>query len=142
LSALAPPGGAGERHQREDAALSIVVSAHHQEHVLRLDHDEQRPDDERDQAEHLLRVWRVSHRPHGFAQGVERARSDVAEHDAQGCQGTCARTNSPGSVLDGHLRQCDETRKAAAGSNEGPLHARTFSAAPERELSAEGEWRL
>ena len=43
-----------ERRQREDAALAAVVGAHDQRDVLERDDDHQRPEDHRQDAEHVV----------------------------------------------------------------------------------------
>ena len=42
----------GERHQRERAAFAFVVGAQQDEHVFGGDDEQQRPDDQRQDAEH------------------------------------------------------------------------------------------
>ena len=44
-----------QRHQGQDAALAMVVRAHHEDAVLDRDGDDQRPDDQREQPERVLR---------------------------------------------------------------------------------------
>ena len=41
----------GQRHQGQDAAFALVVGAHHEEHVFDGDDDDQRPEDQREDAE-------------------------------------------------------------------------------------------
>ena len=78
-----PERALGERHQRQDAAFALVVGLHQEQHVFRRDDDQQRPDDERDDADHLVgaeaRAFELAERG---LQRVEGARADVAEHDA------------------------------------------------------------
>ena len=50
---LLPKGALRQRHQREDAALALVVGLHQEQHVFRRDDDQQRPDDERDDADNF-----------------------------------------------------------------------------------------
>jgi hypothetical protein len=38
---------AGERRQGEDAALAMMVGAHHVDQIFERDHDDERPNDER-----------------------------------------------------------------------------------------------
>jgi hypothetical protein len=70
----------------QDAALPVVVGAHHQQHVLDRHDDRHRPEDQRDDAVdavrghgHGVRVGGVEDR----LDGVDRAGADVAEDDAQ-----------------------------------------------------------
>ena len=80
----APP--AQQRDQRHDAALAVVVGAHRQQDVGDRDDDHHRPEDQRDDAEHVVRAdrdrVRVGRVEHGL-QGVDRAGADVAEHHAE-----------------------------------------------------------
>ena len=43
-----------ERDQRQDAALALVVGAHDEEQVLDRDRDDERPEDQRQDAEHVV----------------------------------------------------------------------------------------
>ena len=47
-------GGRNLRHQRHDAALAVVVGAHHVADVLARDDDDQRPEDQRQHAQHVV----------------------------------------------------------------------------------------
>ncbi len=78
-----------QRHQRQRAALAIVVGAQQDHDVFQRHHDDQRPQDQREHAEHGLRVdaaCRAAGRDHGFAQRVERAGADVAIDDADAAE--------------------------------------------------------
>ena len=73
---------ADERQQREDAALAVIVGAHDEDRVFDRDDDDQRPEDQRHDAEHGFRRH-LPGRTGGFGgdvEGIERARADVAEH--------------------------------------------------------------
>jgi hypothetical protein len=73
----APRGKAlRQRHQRERAALALVVGAQQDENVFECDDDDQRPQDHRKNAEHVGRA--AAGCIDGLAQRVERARADVA----------------------------------------------------------------
>ena len=53
----APPERAGrERGQRQRAALAVVVGAQQDQHVFDRDDDDQRPQDQRQHAEHGRRA--------------------------------------------------------------------------------------
>ncbi|KAG1242640.1 hypothetical protein G6F65_022913 [Rhizopus arrhizus] len=56
----------GQRHQRHDAALAVVVGAHDDGHVLQRDHDVQRPERQRQHAQHGCTAgwYRYRRRPH------------------------------------------------------------------------------
>ena len=72
-----------QRGQGEDAAFALVVRAHHDRDVLDRDDEQQRIDDQRQDAEHVLVRRRHGMRAEeAFAHRVERARADVAVDDA------------------------------------------------------------
>ena len=74
---------AEQGHQGDDAALPVVVDPHGEVDVLDGGDEEERPQDQRQRAEHGRRVRMGSGVvEHGF-QRVERARADVAEHHAE-----------------------------------------------------------
>ena len=85
---VVPHDALEQRHQRERAALAVVVGAHDQEHVFERHDDDQRPQDQRHDAEHHLAGERAAGRGGGEAllEGVERARADVAVDDADGAE--------------------------------------------------------
>ena len=93
-AAPAPSGRGGhQRGQREDAAFALVVGAHHDRDVLDRDDEQQRVDDERQHAEHVL--VRRRHRvraEEALAHRVERAGADVAVDDAEGGEDDCRAT--------------------------------------------------
>ena len=88
-SDAAPPPSArcGERHERQRAALALVVGPQQDEDVLDRDDEHERPQDQRQHAEDHLAghggpaAGRGGHR---LAEGVERARADIAVDDAEG----------------------------------------------------------
>ena len=75
-----------ECQQRQDATLAVVVGLHHEHHVFDGDHDDQRPEHERQDPE---QVEPVEGLPAGggdveaLFERVEGARADVTEDDAQ-----------------------------------------------------------
>jgi hypothetical protein len=71
-----------EREEREDAAFAVVVRAHHHDEVLDRDHPHHRPDDEREEAHHVVGVSGMPLSGLNAVFSVQRARSDVAEDDA------------------------------------------------------------
>ena len=77
--------GIEQGQQRQDAAFAPVVGAQHQRLVLERDDQDQRPEDERQHAQHVGRrefdaeVWRKA-----FAQGIQGTGPDVPIHDTQG----------------------------------------------------------
>ncbi len=75
-------GALGEGEERERAAFAVVIGAQDQDHVFERDDDEERPEEERDDADDFGRGDAVGAGPgERFAQGVERACPDVAVHD-------------------------------------------------------------
>jgi hypothetical protein len=80
----ARPRVGDERHQREDPPLAPIVRAQDDDHVLDRNDEDQRPDDEGQDPEHVGWAHRDRVRSvEALAQRVERARSDVAVDDAQ-----------------------------------------------------------
>ena len=77
-----------QRHQRQCAALAVVVGAEQDHDVFQGHHDDQCPEDQRDDPEHGLGGWLPSARgsDHRFAKGVEGASADVAIDDANAAQ--------------------------------------------------------
>jgi hypothetical protein len=74
-----------ERHQREGAALAVVVGAQQHEDVFQRHDERQRPQDEREHADHRFsrrRPAALGGRD-GFAERIKRARADVAVDDSQ-----------------------------------------------------------
>ena len=71
--------------KRQRTALAVVVGAQDEQHVLDRDDHDQRPEDERHDAEdHLAREGASSRSGgEGLLQGIERARADVAVHDPE-----------------------------------------------------------
>ena len=75
-----------QRDERHDAALAVVVGAHHQGHVGQRDDDHHRPENQRHDAVHIVRADRHGVRVVGVEDGldgVDRAGADVAEHDTE-----------------------------------------------------------
>jgi hypothetical protein len=77
-----------QRHQRQRAALAVIVGPQQQQHVFRRDHNEQRPQDQRENAEHDGPRDRLSlrRRADSLAKGIKRRRSDVAKDHADTSQ--------------------------------------------------------
>ena len=80
--------GLGQRHQRQDAALALVVRPHQEQDIFGGDGEKQRPEQQRygadDAAVGDAAVLDVMQR---LAQGVKRAGADVAEDDAKRSEG-------------------------------------------------------
>ncbi len=77
-----------QRQQRQAAALPLIVRAHDDRDIFDRHDQHHRPED---QAEHAQYVGRGRFERmvsgEGLAEGVERARADIAEHDADRAQG-------------------------------------------------------
>ena len=58
-AAIACSAAQRQRQQRHDAALALVVGAHDEHDVLQRHHDDQRPEDQRQHAQHVLAAWRA-----------------------------------------------------------------------------------
>jgi hypothetical protein len=74
-----------EGGQRQDAALAVVVGAHHEDQILDADDDHQRPEDEREHPEDVVGSHHnaVTVAAEGLAHGIQRAGAHVAVDDAQ-----------------------------------------------------------
>ena len=82
--APARPGPLGERHQRHHAALAAVVGPQDVGHVLERHHQRDRPENQRQDAQHVARGRRQPvERRKAFLQGIKRARPDITKHDTQ-----------------------------------------------------------
>jgi hypothetical protein len=75
--------GANRRHEREDAALAVIVGAHHQHAILDRDRDHERPEDQRQAAEGRLGIEPSAERLGDRLQRVERAGAEIAVDDAE-----------------------------------------------------------
>ena len=74
--------------QGKDAALAVVVGLHDKPEVLHAHDQHQRPEDERAHAEDVLDVVAACRKVReALVHRVQRARPDVAEHDAQRSEG-------------------------------------------------------
>ena len=108
----------GQRHQRQRAALAVIVGAQQDEHVFQGDDDEQRPQDQRHarrarcRASSRLAV-RVRRGDHRLAQRVKRAGADIAIDDTD-----TAQEPAPRSRRENALRRC---RLPALRSRAGAL---------------------
>ncbi len=68
----------GERHQRQGTAFAFVIGAHQEQNVFRRHGDQQRPDEKRDDPDHLALVDGGSSVLQGSLQRVQRACPDIA----------------------------------------------------------------
>ena len=83
-AAAAAHAAGHQRRQGQHTALALVVGAHHQRDVLDRDDEEERVDDERQHAEHVVVGGRHGVRAEEtLAQRVQRAGADVAVDDAE-----------------------------------------------------------
>ena len=74
---------AEERHQRQNTALAVVVGAHDDRDVFDRRGDDERPHDEGEHAERDVGRGGAARPIERRLEGVERARADVAEDDAE-----------------------------------------------------------
>ena len=79
---------AAERGQeREGAAFSLVVGTQHKDDVFQADHDDQRPEDHRHDAENIGGVWlQAVFAGEAFLDGVEGTGADITVNYPQGCE--------------------------------------------------------
>jgi hypothetical protein len=102
---MAGVSSASPKNQRQRPAFALVVEAGQDEDVLYRHDDDQRPQHQRDDAQHVVaqqghggevHAWRYFDAGSlmvadidvvdGFLEGVERAGADVAEHHADGSE--------------------------------------------------------
>ena len=74
--------------QRQRSAFAVIVGAKQDQHVFQCDRYDQRPHDQRQHAEHDVARHHliIACRDRRFAEGVERAGSDVAIDDADAAE--------------------------------------------------------
>src|SRR6266550_1725504 len=92
----APERALRQRHQGERPTLPVVVGAQQDQHIFERDDDDQRPKDQREDAEHG-RGRHFTARGRGndrFAEGIEWAGTDVAVDDADAAD--CKRPKAGG----------------------------------------------
>src|SRR5471030_1053413 len=77
----------GKRQQRHDSALAVIVCTQDERYILERDDHRQRPEDQRDNADHIAGIQL---QPVGGIedrlQGVQRTGADVAINHAKGSQ--------------------------------------------------------
>ncbi len=74
----------GQRHQGHDAAFTLVVRAQDEGGVLDRHHRDQRPENQRQHAEHVFTQWFHAMLAKGFAKRIQRTGADVTEYNAYG----------------------------------------------------------
>ena len=80
--------GKGQRHQCQDAPFTPVVRAQHDGQVFQRDDQQQRPEDQRQDAQDIRGRWRQRVRAaKALAQRIEGAGADVTIHNSQRSQG-------------------------------------------------------
>jgi hypothetical protein len=79
--------------EREQATLAVILRPQHQNGIFDRDNDGDRPDHQRNAAEHRLRRWRrAGPAEEQLIHGVERRRPDIAVNDAQRTYGQRGKT--------------------------------------------------
>ncbi len=86
LDTVCPSGRDHQRRERQDSALAVVVGPHHRGQVLDADDDHERPERDRGRTEGRGLSDRQVGVVERFAERVDRAGTDVTEHDAQGAE--------------------------------------------------------
>ena len=83
-----PERAAGQRCERERTALPVIVGAQQDQHVFQRHGDDQRPQDQRQHAEHGVTSNRLvmARRNRRLAKGVKRAGTDIAIDDADAAE--------------------------------------------------------
>jgi hypothetical protein len=115
-------GGEGE-----NAALTVIVGAHHEGQVLDRDDDHERPEHDRGDAVGARRVDVEIVVLERLAHGVQRARADVAVDDPESPDGKAEHTSVAGvpsvvSVVEGGVaHECESLGGEPA--EQAPVHA-------------------
>ncbi len=124
----------------------MVVGAHDQEDVFDGDHNDQRPEDHRQNAQHVFRVERKTVlRVEALTERVDRACSDIAKHHAErghaqsGEPGGCARPVLPKLLFCGQRCMPGRDHLGRSRSVAGTAcHAVLLSIAAERSANVFG----
>ncbi len=127
-----------QREQRQDAALAPVVGAHDHGEILEGHHEVERPEDQREHAQHVVLGHRHAMGPgETFLQGVERAGADVAIHNPERAERQDRQPAPPGRLLriGGHQfgarfsrrRSSSDTRKMATMITPEATHQRQMA---------------
>ena len=97
-----------QRQHGHQAAFAVVVSAQHQGHIFQRNDDGQRPEEDRQDAHHVVGGKGDMSRAENFLDGVQHAGADVAIDHTNGAQGEGAQRR---------LRCCQivSRRRQAAG---------------------------
>src|SRR5262245_5476643 len=109
-----------QRHQGERAALALVVGPQQDQHVFERDGDDQRPEDQREHAEHRFTRRRAVVADGGgdrLTERVERAGTDVAVDDPDAADG-----ESPERALGTALAVAVDRDRALMGRGDGMGH--------------------
>ena len=131
--------------ESEDATFSVVVGAHDEHQVLDRDHGDQRPQDQREDAEHVGVGDRefVAGTFEGLTQRVERAGADVAVDDAERAEGEAAGAAEIGTArpsrLCGHDGSGVSASAARPASTSAARMSRSWSRSRRRSGSSTGQ---
>jgi hypothetical protein len=74
---------ADQRHQRQNAALAVIVDAHRDRNVFDRRDDHQRPDQQAEHAQDGRRIRAAAGQIEHGLQRIERTRPDIPKHDPQ-----------------------------------------------------------
>ena len=83
IAIASAPARARQRHQRQNAALAVIVGAHHHETVFDRNDNDERPDDQRETAQRAGRVQAAALGLRNGLKYVERAGADIAVNDTE-----------------------------------------------------------
>ena len=86
---LAPQRLLGKHHKGKDAAFTLVVGAHQDQHIFDRHDEDERPDQQRDDGDNVAMhiAAGARHMGKGFTHRVERRSSDVAKDDTDAGEG-------------------------------------------------------
>ena len=95
-------------HQRHDAAFALVVGTHDEGHILDRDHDHQRPENQREDTQDIVRGnrYRMIRAGEHFLHRIERAGTDVAIDHPKRRQRQRALARALDRIVCTHLCSC------------------------------------
>ncbi len=130
-----------QRHQRQRAALAVVVGAQQKQDIFGGDDDQKRPQDQREHAKHHDARGRLALRcaRHGLAKRIKRRGSNIAEDDANASKRQRPEACGDRSVL-GFVRCDGDGHEAEGRSMSGTPTAIDTSSKPVNSSEKESEF--
>ena len=126
-------GALDQRQQREAATLAAIIGAHDGDDIFDRHHHHHRPEDEAQHPVDVINIGRDAGRAvvrgEGFAEGIERAGADIAEHDSD--RADRKRQGGAGmAVAVAMIRGGSGTGGVVGGGSCGAAHSNRISRIP------------